>query len=104
MHGPHYESWLNEEERKLRWLILRLPGSMELQYYLVFLLAANQRHMKALRECERMLAADPDNFVARWWIHSLQGKRPSDLPRRSAHRWRRRTHERSWNQSGCGDH
>jgi hypothetical protein len=100
----HYKAWLDEEERKLRWLIARQPGSVELRYYLVFLLLANEQCAKALKECKHILAIDPDNLIARWWIDEFHEERLPGLLRRSYRRWRGLAQGRSWNQSGCGDH
>jgi hypothetical protein len=58
---------MNDEEAKLRWLMSRQPRSVELAYYLIFLLAANARYDKALEECRRVLESRPDDLVARVW-------------------------------------
>jgi protein involved in temperature-dependent protein secretion len=65
--NPAYEAWIAEEEAKLRWLITRQPGSRELVYYLIFLLAANGQYTKALVECQRVLEAHPGDVVAHLW-------------------------------------
>jgi hypothetical protein len=64
---PAYEARIAEEEAKLRWLITRQPGSRELVYYLIFLLAANGQYTKALVECRRVLEAHPGDVVANLW-------------------------------------
>lgn len=62
-----YQGRIAEEEAKLRWLITRQPGSRELVYYLIFLLAANGQYTQALVECRRVLEAHPEDVVARMW-------------------------------------
>lgn len=64
---PAYEARIAEEETKLRWLIARQPGNRELAYYLIFLLVANERYMKALVECRQVLEAYPGDVVAHLW-------------------------------------
>ena len=99
-HGLHfkpaYEARIAEEEAKLRWLIVRQPGNRELVYYLIFLLVANHRYMKALVECRRVLEAHPDDVVAHlWrelirlrWHHFLRRRTSSRQSSNRHHRWR----------------
>ncbi|MER3422740.1 MAG: hypothetical protein C4293_05450 [Nitrospiraceae bacterium] len=98
-----YDDWLDEEERKLRWLIGRQPKAVELRCYLVFLLVANQRYAKALKECEEILKISPSNLMALVWNGVLEAEitetaRCSILPRR-----RRIIEKRKvWRHARCG--
>ena len=82
-----YTARLTEEERKLRWLIMRHPGHLELRYYLVFMLTANRSHVKALEECRRILGIDHQNLLAREWLRSLRKYRKSGCSVRPVYRW-----------------
>ncbi|WP_447974809.1 hypothetical protein [Nitrospira sp. Kam-Ns4a] len=62
-----YQAWLDEKERELRWLIERRTASLEIRYYLLFLLIANHRYAKALRMCREILALRPDDHMALTW-------------------------------------
>jgi len=91
-----YEARIAEEEMKLRWLITRQPGSCELAYYLIFLLAANGRYTKAIAECRRVLEAHPGDVVAHLWKelihlrwHYFPRRRTSSRHFDRHHRWRR---------------
>lgn len=66
-----YVARIAEEEAKLRWLIARQPNSLELRYYLVFLLAAHERYNQAMNECRRILKMYPDDLVARMWAELI---------------------------------
>ncbi len=70
-----YRAWFVEEERKLRWLICRHPATLELHYYLVFMLLAHQRWAEAAHECEEILGKHPQDFMAQAWMSLL--RRPS---------------------------
>jgi hypothetical protein len=72
---PSYSARLEEEEAKLRWLISRHPGSLELAYYLIFLLAANARYEEAFEECRRVLDAHPDDLIVRVWRELIRLRR-----------------------------
>ena len=98
-----YETWFREEERKLRWLIERLPTSLELRYYLVFSLLANNQYAKALEECRSILELTPDNVMARWWASALEGRRSSDPLHHSPWRRRRMARGHTWRQCGSED-
>ena len=81
---------------KLRWLISRQPGSCELAYYLIFLLAANGRYTKANAECRRVLEDHPGDVVAQLWKelihlrwHYFPRRRTSSRRFNRHHRWRR---------------
>jgi len=94
--NPAYEARIAEEEMKLRWLITRQPGSCELAYYLIFLLAANGRYTKAIAECRRVLEAHPGDVVAHLWKelihlrwHYFPRRRTSSRQFDRHHRWRR---------------
>lgn len=86
--NPSYSARLNDEEAKLRWLMSRQPGSLELAYYLIFLLAANARYDKALEECRRVLKSRPDDMIARVWSELLQLGRPGQFCRPTVQRSR----------------
>lgn len=94
--NPAYETRIAEEEAKLRWLITRQPGSRELAYYLIFLLAANGQYTKALVECRRVLESHPGDEVAHLWKelihlrwHYFPRRRTSSRRFNRHHRWRR---------------
>ena len=57
--NPTYKARIAEEEDKLRWLVARHPSNRELSYYLIFLLAANEKYAKAIEECRRVLRSIP---------------------------------------------
>lgn len=65
--NPAYQARIAEEETKLRWLITRQPSSRELSYYLIFLLAANERYASAIDECRRVLETYPGDVIAHMW-------------------------------------
>jgi DNA-binding SARP family transcriptional activator len=73
---PSYAARQDEEEAKLRWLIARHPGSLELAYYLIFLLAANERYEKALEECRRVLSVHPEDLIVRVWREFIGLRQP----------------------------
>ena len=62
--NPSYESRIAEEEATLRWLIARQPRSLELSYYLLFLLAANGKDEETIEEYRRILKKSPDDQIA----------------------------------------
>lgn len=62
--NPSYESRIAEEETTLHWPIARQPRSLELSYYLLFLLAANGRDEEVMEECPRILKKSPDDQIA----------------------------------------
>ena len=77
--GPHllrsndqYRAQMAVEETKLRWLIDRQPNSLELRYYLIFLLVANERYVKAVKECQRILTMRPNDLVAQMWAELVR--------------------------------
>lgn len=72
-----YQAQIADEETKLRWLITRQPGSLELRYYLLFLLVANElvaneRSAQAIKECERILEDHPGDVIAQVWVGMLR--------------------------------
>lgn len=80
--NPAYQVRIAEEEAKLRWLITRQPRSRELSYYLIFLLAANERYASAIEECRRILETYPDDVIAHMWrelIHLRWRRSPRRL-------------------------
>jgi len=102
--GSSYKECINEEECKLRWLITRQAAAVELRYYLVFLLVANQQYAKALKECQGILAIAPDNLIARVWTDALHRERMPGFIWRCARRRQRRVSQarpRSWVRSCC---
>ena len=70
--NPSYESGIAEEEATLRWLIARQPRSLELSYYLLFLLAANGRDGQVIEECLRILKRRPDDQIAHMWRETIR--------------------------------
>jgi len=84
-----YAARLDDEETKLRWLMSRHPGSLELSYYLIFLLAANARDALAFEECRRVLEAHPDDLIARVWSELLRLRRLPYTCRQTSQRTRR---------------
>lgn len=100
-----YKVVLKEEEQKLRWLIARQGATLELRYYLVFLLVANQQYARALNESERILAMNPDNVIAQAWSETLRGKWFPGCNVETAHRNRSamQGRMRGWRHSCCGD-
>lgn len=72
--NPSYESRIAEEEATLRWLIARQPRSLELSYYLLFLLAAHGRDEDAMGECLRILKKSPDDQIAHRWRDTIRTK------------------------------
>ena len=70
--NPSYESRIAEEEATLRWLIARQPRSLELSYYLLFLLAANGRDEQAMEECLKILKRCPDDQIACMWREAIR--------------------------------
>ena len=53
-----------EKKATLRWLIACQPRSLELSYYLLFLLTANGKDEEAMEECLRILKRSPDDQTA----------------------------------------
>lgn len=92
-----YDEWLNEEERKLRWLIGRQPYAVELRCYLVFLLVANQRYAQALKECDEILKISPNNPGALAW----KGRLKAETARCAASLRRRGFIEKRWRHARC---
>lgn len=68
-----YELKFLDEVVKLRWLIKRQPAAVELRYYLVFMLVAHKRYLKAVEECRRILAGHPQDVIAQLWLSKLMG-------------------------------
>jgi hypothetical protein len=68
-----YELKYLAEVAKLRWLIRRQPAAVELRYYLLFMLIAHGRYLKAAEECRRILASHPQDTLARLWLAKLKG-------------------------------
>ena len=91
---PAYEARITEEETKLRWLISRHPESRELAYYLIFLLTANQRYVKALAACRQVLDVHPDDVVANMWRRLIHVKWREILRARVLPRQLNRYHRR----------
>lgn len=91
----HYKAWLEAKEHELRWLIGRRPFAAEFRYYLVFLLVAHRQDARALQECRQILGRNPNDCMARAWIHRLISRRFARCSRKK--RARRAT--RFWNRS-----
>ena len=70
--NPSYESRIAEEEATLRRLIARQPRSLELSYYLLFLLAANGKDEQAIEECLRILKQCPDDQITHRWRETIR--------------------------------
>jgi|GEM_PF-4006927 hypothetical protein len=91
-----YQIHIADEETKLRWLITRQPGSVELRYYLLFLLVANRRYIQAIGECERILEHRSDDVIARAWMAALRRRLVLEQVRRAIRRRRKRRGNRLW--------
>ncbi|HXF93916.1 MAG TPA: hypothetical protein VNK46_14280 [Nitrospiraceae bacterium] len=91
-----YQMHLADEEAKLRWLITRQPGSVELRYYLLFLLVANRCHIQAAKECERILAHRPDDVIAGAWMATLARRLAFERVRHAIRRRRKSRGHRWW--------
>ncbi|MEW6246886.1 MAG: hypothetical protein AB1555_09270 [Nitrospirota bacterium] len=91
-----YQIQIADEETKLRWLISRQPGSLELRYYLLFLLVANRRYMQAAKECARILERHSDDVIARIWMAALGRRLLLAQVRRAIRRRRKRRGNRLW--------
>jgi|CXWL01.1.fsa_nt_gi hypothetical protein len=63
-----------EEEATLRWLIAHQPRSLELSYYLLFLLAANGKDEEVMEECLRILKKSPNDQIAHRWRGTIRMK------------------------------
>lgn len=72
-----YQAEIAEEERKLRWLIRRQPTTLELRYYLVFLLIVHRRYADAAKECEQIRTMHPEHVMARVWLGRVERERCS---------------------------
>ena len=70
--NPSYESRIAEEEATLRWLIARQTRSLELSYYLLFLLAANGKDEQAIEECLRILKRWLNDQIAHIWRETIR--------------------------------
>lgn len=95
-HQTRYEIRIADEETKLRWLIDRHPGNLELRYYLLFLLVANRRYVQAIKECEWILARHADDVIARMWMGVLDRQQVLARTRRAIRRRRKRRGSRLW--------
>ncbi len=98
-----YKTQIADEETKLRWLITRQPSSLELRYYLLFLLAANERYAKAIKECQRILESHPDDVIAHVWAEALLRKWLLVRCRRRIQRRRTLRGGRLWRRVRCRD-
>lgn len=91
-----YKAQITDEETKLRWLITRQPSSVELRYYLLFLLVANERYVKASKECEQILENHPDDFIAQVWMGVLRRQQIVAHVRPSLRRRHQTVRSRVW--------
>lgn len=94
-----YLGLLEEEEGKLRWLIQRHPGAVELRYYLVFLLAAHGRSAEVSQECAEILAIYPQNLMAREWTKALRQEQTTARRRRPLVPWQEAVRQSTWSHT-----
>ncbi len=95
-----YKAQIADEETKLRWLITRQPSSLELRYYLLFLLVTHEQYAKAIKECERILEDHPDDLIAQLWMAALRRGRMLTYGRPSLRRRHKTVRSRVWGHVG----